>query len=193
MQLKSLCVCALALAWALPLSAQQSRDLGAHQHGHGDLNIAIAGARIAIELEVPGFDIVGFEHAAETAEDIAKVEAALARLAEPMALFVLPEAAGCTVIEAMVDPHGPAGDHDDHEHDDHDDQDTPGGEDAHSEFHARYLLICDDISAATLLEMPYFATFENAKELEVQLVTDSGAALLHASWTATVLDLTKAR
>ena len=66
----------------------------------GTLNIAIEGARLTMELEAPGADIVGFEHKAKTEQQKAAVEKAKQQLAEPQALFKLPAAAGCVLKEA---------------------------------------------------------------------------------------------
>ena len=61
-------VLALAAMALMPASvrAEEHRELGAHEHGHGTLNIALEGSRLTMELEAPGVDIVGFEHAAST-------------------------------------------------------------------------------------------------------------------------------
>ena len=55
-----------------------------HVHGHGTLNIAIEDKRVSMELEVPGMDIVGFEHAPSTDDQKAAVEKAKARLEKPL-------------------------------------------------------------------------------------------------------------
>ncbi|MEL6239850.1 MAG: DUF2796 domain-containing protein [Pseudomonadota bacterium] len=172
---------------ALPAIAEDARQLDAHEHGHGALNIALEGNQVAIELEAPGFDIVGFEYAAESDEDKALVEAGLKILSDPTNLFVLPDAAGCSVTEAKAELHGEEEHHgDDHGHEDHAEE---AGEDAHSEFHAEYLMSCADVTRLTRIELAYFSQFENAEELEVQLVTETGAASLEASPDNTVLDL----
>jgi hypothetical protein len=87
--IKHLSVTALLLSAAV-VSAEQTRQMEAHEHGVGQLNIAIEGTRIAIELEAPGADIVGFEYKAKSSEDRAKIDAAIAVLAQPLDLFVLP-------------------------------------------------------------------------------------------------------
>lgn len=125
---------ALAALIAAPLSpalAQESpqRGLGAHVHGVGQLDMAIEGGRIEMQLRAPGADIVGFEHQARSDEDRASLARALAQLEDPLALFVLPEAAGCTVALARAeleaeDPEDHHEDHaDDHDHDHGDDHD----------------------------------------------------------------------
>lgn len=105
---------ALALTlMAAGFAQSESRELDAHQHGHGTLNIAFEGAVLVMELEVPGADIVGFEHPAENAEDRALIDAAIADLAKPLDLFVMPADAGCTVTAAAASLEG-EDDHDDH-------------------------------------------------------------------------------
>ena len=200
-----------AAAFALQATAEEKRSLDAHEHGHGMLNIAMEGDQIAIELEVPGFDIVGFEHDARSDADAAAVETALEQLSRPLKLFALPEAAGCTVVELNAglltddghddevhhDDHDDGDDHEEH-HDghedehghDHDDHESEG-EASHSEFHAEYLLACADIGSATHIDLQYFETFENAESLTVQLVTSKGATLISASRETPLVDLSE--
>ena len=87
----------------LPVAAEEHhRQLGAHEHGRGTLNIAVEGDKMTMELETPGMDIVGFEHAAKSRPDVEAVEKAKVQLMRPLALFNMPAAAGCHVIEANV-------------------------------------------------------------------------------------------
>lgn len=133
--MKSVAPTLAVLALATPALAEETRQLDAHVHGVGELNIAIEGETVAMELHVPGADIVGFEHAAESEEDQAKVAAALETLTSPLALFALPEAAGCAVTEAAAELEiEGAEDHDDHGHDDHD-HDDHGHEDHAEDEH----------------------------------------------------------
>ena len=131
-----------------------------------------------MELEAPGADIMGFEHAAESAEDRAAVERAEAVLMEPLALFVLPEAAGCAVESAAVEiegegePEESSGEgHEEHAEADHD---AHEGEAGHSEFHAAYALTCADAEQIDAIDFAYFETFAGAEEVEVTVITDTG-------------------
>ena len=245
MKIKSLLVFS-ALA-ATPGLAEETRQLDAHEHGVGQLDIAVDGQQIAMEFHAPGADIVGFEYAAESAEDLAAIEKAIATLAKPLELFVVPAAAGCSVVEAAAelesedshddhDAHGDEhADHDDHGHeeraeghDDHDDHEDHGDEHAehddhddhgeehaehddhgeehaeghddhgheehadeagHTEFHAEYLLTCADATAVTDITFAYFDAFPNALEVEVQVVSDSGATPFEVERDAPSLDL----
>ena len=74
-------------ACASPLLADGKRELDAHEHGVGVLNIAMEGSDIAMEFHAPGADIVGFEHPAETAQDHAAIDQAIALLSQPFDLF----------------------------------------------------------------------------------------------------------
>ena len=179
---------------AFPVFAEGTRTLDAHEHGVGELNIAIDGKTVAMELHAPGADIVGFEYAATSAEDRAAIDAAVAILAKPLALFVLPAAAACSVVMASAglesdddhDDHDDHKDHDDHDnHDDHDDHDGA----SHTEFHAEYRLTCGNTDALTGIDFAYFSTFENARELEVQIISASGARAFEVERDAPQLDL----
>lgn len=180
----------IALMVPSALFAQETRDLGAHEHGHSALNIAIEGTQVAMELEAPGADIVGFEYEAETAEDRTKLDAAIAELSKPLSLFVLPAAAGCTVVETsagLIDEH-----HDEHhgegeEHAEGEHAEKEGAE--HTEFHAEYLLTCTDPTAIDRIEFAFFETFPNAKEVEVQMISDKGSQGFEVEHDAPVLDL----
>lgn len=196
--MKTLSLLALTTLIATPAFAQQTRELDSHEHGVGQLDIAIEGSQIAMQLHAPGADIVGFEYIAESAEDVAKVDAALAVLAQPLELFGTPDAAECTVVEAHAelesedshddhghDDHG-EDDHDEHDHDDHTDEADAG---SHTEFHAEYLLECGDSSALSEISFAYFAAFPNALEVEVQIVSNAGATAFEVERDSPMLDL----
>lgn len=203
MKLSSLLACTALVA--SPVFAEETRQLDSHEHGVGQLNIAFDGSQLAMELHAPGADIVGFEYGAESDEDVAAVEAALLVLAEPLELFVMPDAAQCSVIKANVDLEG-GDEHDEHghedehedEHDDHDhdeeDHDAHGHDEheeeaGHTEFHGEYLLECGDVTALSEVSFAYFDAFPNALEVEVQVLSDSGATAFEVERDAPMLDL----
>ena len=191
--MKLLPLIALAVAATTPVFAEETRQLDAHEHGVGQLDIAFDGKQISMELHAPGADIVSFEYAAESAEDRAKVDAAVAILARPSDLFVLTEAAGCTIVQASAELESEEGqaDHED-EHDDHEDadhQEKNVGEAGHTEFHAEYLLACADPGAVTEITFTYFDVFPNALEVEVQLISNKGATSFEVERDAPTLDL----
>lgn len=181
----------IALIAAAPAVAEDARQLDAHEHGVGALNIAVEGTKVAMEFKAPGADIVGFEYAAKSAEDRAAVDAAVATLARPLDLFVMPADAACTVTQASAEleseeAHGDHAEHAEHGHDDHAEH-ADGAE--HTEFHAAYTLDCAKPEALTEITFAYFDTFENAREVEVQIVSASGAQAFEVDRDAPTLDL----
>jgi Protein of unknown function (DUF2796) len=176
-------------------SVETKRQLGPHQHGHGTLNLAVEGQTVQMELVVPGADIVGFEHKANTAEDRAKMEAAEKTLAQPLALVVLPRGAGCKVTAAKVsivgatesDPDAHALDH--HDHTDADKHEAQEHEAEHSEFHAEYALSCSNVAAITSIAFPYFEVFPNSAELAVTLITEKGQRAFEVNREHTDIDI----
>ena len=201
---------ALLILTASTAIAEETRQLDAHEHGVGTLDIAFDGDRIAMEFHAPGADIVGFEYAATSAEDRAKVDAAVAMLARPLDLFALPAAAGCSVVQASAsleseEAHDDHGD-DEHGHEDHAEHKEEGhdhaehaaeghsdhshaAEASHTEFHAEYMLTCADPAQATLITFAYFDAFPNALEVEVQVISDRGATAFEVERDAPTLDL----
>lgn len=122
-------LCLIALMAAAPAAAEETRQMEAHQHGIGSLNLALDGNALLIELEVPGADIVGFEHAAESDEDRAAVEAAIEALSTPSNIFELPAKAECSVTSAAVELENGS----EHEHEEHAHEEHAEGEHAHEE------------------------------------------------------------
>jgi hypothetical protein len=174
---------------ALPQNAlTQHRQLGAHEHGRGTLNIAIEGSQVSMELEAPGADIVGFEHAARTARQKTQVEQAKKQLLAPQALFKFPDAAGCVVAAASVDIEG-----DEHEHE------APGGgqkkaddvaeERSHSNFHGQYAFTCNAPAGITTVDFGYFRAFAGAQKLEVNVITSKGQTTFQVTRAKPRIDL----
>jgi hypothetical protein len=185
----------LALGLGLSLGAGatlgQQRQLGAHEHGRGALNMAIEGARVSLELEAPGADIVGFEHVAKTARQKAAVAQAKKQLLAPQALFKFPGAAGCEVADARVDLEG-GGEHE-HEEAKAGSAAAKGPEAAqagdHSNFHAQYAFNCKDPASITVVEFGYFQAFAGAQKLEVNVITAKGQTTFEVTRAKPRIDL----
>lgn len=186
---------------ASPAFAEETRQLDSHEHGVGELNIAVDGNKVAMEFRAPGADIVGFEYAARSAEDRSAVDAAVATLARPLELFVLPSDAECSVVQASAELELEASDEEHGAHDeDHDDDHAAGHDDdaheedhsdeaGHAEFHAEYMLTCGNPDAISDLTFTYFDIFGNAREIEVQIISASGARAFEVERDDPKLDL----
>jgi hypothetical protein len=150
---------------------EQRRELGAHVHGAGSLNIAIDGNTVSLGLNAPGHDIVGFEHAPSNADQRLALEMAKEKLAQPLKLFELSQAAGCTVASTDVkfdtgegeanNSKGPS--------------DTKAGEEGkHADFDADYVINCKAADAIDQIQFRYFKLFADAEKLTVTIVTGAG-------------------
>ena len=174
---KMIVLTAIAVASALLASEVAARQLGPHVHGHGSLSIAVEGGKVAIELVAPGDDIVGFEHPAETPEQKTALEAAKGILSDPVTLLGIPGAAGCKALTAEVETRP-----------EHEEPAADGAQPAapeepgqHSEFHARYDLICTTPAGFTGLTFTYFDKFANAKVLDIEVIAGAGQNQFEAS------------
>lgn len=178
----------LALPFALlPLAAAQASDhahehdhehaehgsLDAHEHGIAQLNVVLDGQALELELESPAMNLVGFEHAAESAADKAKVAAARGQLQDPQALFGL-GAGDCSLSDTELEsPLFEDEEHEDeHEHEEHHDHDKDS---EHSEIHAHYQLDCKkpgELKQLNLAEL--FKRFPATTKIQVQLIGPNG-------------------
>ena len=155
------------------------RHHNAHQHGVSEMNLAIEGSRVEIELESPGSDIVGFEHAPSTAADRQAIAGAVKKLKNGSGLFAFPTAADCKLEKSVVEAPS-AEDHEDkhghghkHGHKDghvhgHDREEKKG--ETHSEFHAHYHFSCEKPRELKHVEVKLFDVFPRAEEIEVQAI-----------------------
>jgi len=186
----------IALPFALlPLAVAQAADehdhehgsLGTHEHGVGRLNAVLDGPNLALELESPAMNLVGFEHLATTDADKAKVAATRAQLEIPLALFSLPKAAGCVVasqkLESPLFGDKPEAD------DDHDEDEAKGEHHHdHSEIHAHYQFTCSTPDALKTLDLAnLFNTFPATQKIQVQLIGPSGQQGVDVTATAAAL------
>ncbi|NOI92751.1 DUF2796 domain-containing protein [Vibrio splendidus] len=123
------------------LANEEFRSHEAHVHGKVEVNIAQDGQELLIEVTAPGADVVGFEHAPETAEQKKVFEQAIAQLNKPEELFGFNNAS-CTlkfksVTNTLEDDHDDheGHDHAEGEHDDHEGHDHAEGEHDDHEGH----------------------------------------------------------
>lgn len=148
---------------------EEHGSLDAHEHGVASLNVALDGGTLEIQLESPAMNLVGFEHAAKSDADKAKVAAARKQLQQPQALFALPGEANCSLKDSALQ--SPLFAEHEHEHEEHGHDEESG----HSDIDASYRFECANPAALKALELgTFFATFPATEELEVQLIGPSG-------------------
>ncbi|MGH1370188.1 MAG: ZrgA family zinc uptake protein [Geminicoccales bacterium] len=167
-----------ALNWSTSIQAEQ-READGHIHGLTFLNLVVEGKAVLAELEAPGADIVGFEHPAETDDQMKQVKAALERLKSGDAVLTFEASAKCTLNSSNTELHGDSlsADHD-HTHDDHEDSDHAAHNESetenHTEFRATYQWTCPEINEKTAISFPFFTSFPNSLKLRVNHAGDFG-------------------
>lgn len=175
----------LALPFALlPLAVAHAHDdhdhdhahgsLGAHEHGVAKLNAVLDGNTLELELDSPAMNLVGFEHAASSDADKAKVAAVRQQLEQPLKLFGLSGAANCKEDQqALESPlFGDASKADD-ESDEHEHEHEHGHQ--HSDIGAHYQLTCANPDKMTQLDLaPLFKAFPATQKINVQLIGPNG-------------------
>ncbi|WP_127558912.1 ZrgA family zinc uptake protein [Saccharospirillum alexandrii] len=124
------------VALATSAQAETERQHGAHEHGAAQLTLAAENQTLAVSLDTPAYNLVGFEQAPATDAQRDQVASALAILARADAVLDLPAAARCTLTEQAVDADtwSAIKAHDDHE-DDHHDEHEEDHHDEHADEH----------------------------------------------------------
>ncbi|MCE8000270.1 MAG: DUF2796 domain-containing protein [Rhodobiaceae bacterium] len=156
----------------------EKRHAESHVHGAAELAFALDGNQLAVEFKSPGANIVGFEHEAKEADEIAAVKAAIEKLKMGSALIQV-EGAGCTLAEADVEAEGLLAEahHDEHHEDEHhedehhDDEhehheDAHEGEDAHAEFEVKYTFECATPDQLSGVSVAFFEQWPGIEEIE---------------------------
>jgi hypothetical protein len=161
------------LAAGIASAAEQGHT--AHVHGVSRLNLAIDGNHVALEIEAPGADIVGFEHVAENETDKAAIIRAAGILKAGDALFRFPAKAKCRLQAAKVEPPRTAQERAHREADSGKAKDAMKEGKRHTEFHARYEFRCDQPASLTEVDAGnFFKRFSAAREIEARAVTARG-------------------
>lgn len=159
----------------------------AHVHGMAQLDVALQAGRIELALHGAGDNFVGFEHAAQTPEQVTAVREAEARLRALDELLVV--GTGCARESVTVtlpeNLRGAGGadaprevSQDDHDHHDHDHEDEKDADTHHpSDWRIEATFACTgDASGQTLQARPLFDAFPRLQELRVQAVGANGQA-----------------
>ncbi len=200
-----------AETWLPPLCALAVFGLAAtsmpaqHVHGVIKLGVVVEGGTVALSLNAPLSDVVGFEHAPESDEQLERIRQAAAVLGNANAMFGLADSAKCEISAMSIegpayvtqhladDEAGPAEshghDHDSHgshdSHAAHDDHADHGGHDhaeseQHAEVNASYEWACGNVSAVEDLGLRFAESFAGVETIEIQVLTADGAYVLTA-------------
>jgi Protein of unknown function (DUF2796) len=152
---------------------------GAHEHGAVKLDVAVDGGTLAIELEVPLDNLLGFERAPRTEAERKAATEVLARLRNPGTLFTADAAAQCTPLEAEV--HAPVLE--------------PGaaaaGPDEHADLEASYAFKCAQPQHLRTLDVGLFEAYRRIRRIDVQVAGPQGQSKLTLKRPARVVKLVR--
>ena len=184
------CIGAIAFAHA----DEGRREHAAHEHGSGVGSLAEDSGRWQLMLELPGYNLVGFEHPPRNEQQARRLQVALARLESGQWLQPAP-GSGCRVASSRVETIGyaasdgdahtaHAGDaHDHNQNHDHDEdhnhaeasraEETNGG---HGAFHISAVISCDESRRLRWLDIALFEGFPDNHSIRIDVLSDSGAA-----------------
>ncbi|MBT4762323.1 MAG: DUF2796 domain-containing protein [Bdellovibrionaceae bacterium] len=150
----------------------KKRHHEAHIHGHGKLNAAIERNKLMIEIEVPAYNIVGFEHQAKTDKQKSKVKQAVDIFRKPQLIIKLDASAGCSLAkkaEVKADLLEKKKEESSGNHNQHRDE-----AEEHSEFHVEYSFHCKKIDNIKAIHVRAFQQFSGIEELEARAITPKG-------------------
>ncbi|MCU1719335.1 DUF2796 domain-containing protein [Pseudomonas sp. 5P_3.1_Bac2] len=157
-------------------------SLGAHEHGSAQLDVALDGPILEVQLHSPAMNLLGFEHAAQSAEDQATLSATHKQLEQPLQLFGL-NGGDCQVSQQQLySPLFAAEDNDaahahkhEHEHEhEHAAKGEHGGHE-HSDIQANYRFTCKQPEQLKQLDLaPLFKRFPATQKIQVQLIGPNG-------------------
>ena len=148
----------------------ETRSADSHTHGGASLAIVLEGSQLIVELDSPLYNVLGFEHAAETAAQKAAVLKAETILSNGAGLFEFNNEAACSAISDHIevdldfDDHDEEGHHDDH--DDHDDEEADEHE-SHKDIVLQYEYMCRNPKALKYVTVKLFESFENLTDIEL--------------------------
>ncbi len=152
--------------------AHEHREHSAHVHGKAKLNILIDSSTVAVELESPALNLLGFEHKPKTDEEKARITEVNNMLASYTSIFSIPSAT-CQQTEASIEaPYGHDDSHDEHHEHGHED-DHHHDDDDHAEYHLTYTLNCK--GNVGKIEMKVFDNFSGFENIDAQWLGSDGA------------------
>lgn len=184
----TLCLGGLLSLPVLPVLAQEA----AHVHGIAQAQVALDGRDLLVYLQIPAADLLGFEHAPQTAAQRQQVEGLQQQWADTSRWLHLDPAAQCGVTGLQVqlgdDEAGHGGHHHDHDHDDHHHHDDHGHGEAHLDGRITLSMQCAAPQLLKSLELNPFALLPDLQQVRYQSVWPSGQSAGSLSVGATRIE-----
>jgi len=130
------------------------RAATSHAHGGAELAIAQDGSILTIELDSPLYNLLGFEHSPQDAQQQERVEVTESRLSEVQTLFEFNGESGCKAVSDRAVNLGLS-------------EDAVDEEDDHADVVLSYEFSCDQPEELTSITVKLFDYFENLDEIDL--------------------------
>jgi hypothetical protein len=165
----SLIALTMLLLWSFEANAasEEHRQLGTHEHGSGQLNVAVEGNSLALDLELPAMNVVGFEHPAGNDQEREQIKQAAELLRDGASLFKPSPAAQCTLSSVQLESvllDNSMNSEDPAAHD---------GE-QHADFDVSYEFQCSEPSRLRAVSFTLFQRLPGLHKLHAQVSTSRG-------------------
>ena len=169
---------------ATPIAAQIERQHGAHVHGEATGTLAVDGSMINVQLDIPGHNLVGFEHPPRTDEQQRVLDQTIQAL-QTGAWLQFNDSAECALQSVSAMPLGfghndsDAGGHGsavhDHEHDHDHDHNHDHDHEGHARFELTAAVVCGRPGSVQWAEIQLFSEFPNNALMAVDVLTARSA------------------
>ena len=141
---------------------EEKHEHGVHEHGRATLTVAWSKNDLAIDLQTPAYNILGFEYAPSTTEEKKRVIECIETL-KTEGLIEASAEAKCAIIATDVQTGFGAGNTSEEE------------KTNHSDFDVFYTVKCQNPDALKTIDTGgLFAAFSNLTTLQVQWISDRG-------------------
>ncbi len=151
------------------VGAAEIRKHDVHVHGTARLDIAFVDGVLALDLNSPAMNIVGFEHAPGNEAQRGELKDALTALRDAGRMFGVTDAAGCRNVHSEATR---AAGKEHEKRDGHDDDDA-GSDTGHSEIQVRYRYECRSPGELERIRVRLFELFPATEAIRVQILTDT--------------------
>lgn len=150
---------------------EDHREHEAHEHGAAELMIAWSGNELAIDLQSPAYNVLGFEYTPSTDAEKTLLDESISTLEGGEFLQFSPDAS-CTIVSAAVETELTEEAHEGEEvseaHEGEEDEET------HSDIDVTYNIQCEQPDNLDSLDVSMlFAQFPNFEDLRVQWISDA--------------------
>jgi hypothetical protein len=135
-------------------SADELHDHGKHVHGEVTVNIALGGRTLALEIDAPAAQTLGFEKSPRDDRERAAVKAVDDWFRSGRNMLGVPPAAGCRLTKAEFTPPKLGG--------------------GHADYRGSYLFDCTAPQSLAWVEIWALRRMQGLEKAEVNLVTPAG-------------------